>query len=74
MKLIGVKIQHSPLSNTNNGSSNELGSDDNVNDDGPGTPGIADLPTDEDDYDPAFIQVDCPQPVCEPHQIQVNQN
>ena len=64
--------EDSPLSNINDGSTNELSSDDNINDDGPGTPGTVDLPTDEDDYDPAFIQVECPEPQC--LLIQINKN
>ena len=56
--------EDSPLTNTNDGSSNELATDNNVNDDGPNTPGTGDLPSDEDDYDPALIQVECPDPAC----------
>ena len=64
--------EDSPLATTNDGSTNELATDNNVNDDGPNTPGTGDLPSDEDDYDPALIQVECPEPVCLP--IQTNQN
>ncbi len=66
--------EDSPLSNTNDGSTNELATDNNINDDGSNTPGTADLASDEDDYDPALIQVECAAPECLPIQIQVNQN
>ena len=60
-----------PLSNTNDGTSNELATDNELNDDDPGTPGTSDLSGDEDDYDPAFIQVECPEPVCLPVQVEI---
>ena len=55
-----------PLSNTNNGTTNELSTDNNIDDDGPNTPGIIDLPNDEDDYDPALIEIDCREPAITP--------
>ncbi|MEM1214491.1 MAG: DUF11 domain-containing protein [Bacteroidota bacterium] len=46
--------EDSQFSNTNDGSSNELSSDDDVSDD---SNGGADNPSDEDDYDPAHINI-----------------
>ena len=57
------------MATTNDGSSNELATDNNVDDDGNGTPGTSDLPGDGDDYDPALIQVECPDPKCLPIQV-----
>ena len=51
-----------PLSNTNDGTTNELATDNNIDDDGQNTPGTTDLPSDEDDYDPALIMIDCREP------------
>ena len=42
---------------TNDGSTNELDNDNNVDDDGNGTPGSMDNPDDEDDYDPALVSI-----------------
>ena len=36
----------------------ELGTDENIDDDGPGTPGVVDHPGDNDDYDPAEIMIE----------------
>ena len=58
-------IKDDDLSNTNDGTNPELSSDDDINDDREGTPGTEDNPNDEDDYDPAFVDVDCVlMPVC----------
>ncbi|MEM1214877.1 MAG: hypothetical protein AAGJ82_04290, partial [Bacteroidota bacterium] len=46
--------EDSQFSNTNDGSSNELGSDDDISDD---SNGGADNANDQDDYDPAIIQI-----------------
>jgi len=61
--------EDSPLSNTNDGTTNELATNNNLDDDGSGTPGTMDLPSDEDDYDPALIEVECPDPACLPVQV-----
>lgn len=63
-----------PLSNTNDGTSNELATDNELNDDDPGTPGTTDLSGDEDDYDPALIEVECSAPICLPIQVQIKRN
>ncbi len=60
-----------PLSNTNDGTSNELATDNEINDNGHGTPGSSDLPSDEDDYDPAVIQVACKEEICIPVDIKI---
>lgn len=44
----------SPLLSTNDGTTNELGSDNDINDDSNGS---TDNPNDEDDYDPARIEI-----------------
>jgi len=49
-----------PLTNINDGTTNELPTDNNIDDSDPGTPGTMDFGGDEDDYDPALIIVDCP--------------
>ncbi len=54
--------EDSPLGNTNDGSTNELATDNDIDDD---STGGTDNPNDEDDYDPALISVDpCPDPNC----------
>lgn len=63
-----------PLSNINDGTTNELGTDNELNDNHPGTPGTSDLPGDEDDYDAAFIEVECSAPKCVPRQIEILRN
>ena len=60
-----------PLGNTNDGTSNELATDNNINDSDPGTPGTSDLLGDEDDYDPALIQIECSDPKCLPVKVQI---
>lgn len=64
VSAIGGNDTDSPLSDTNDGSTNELASDDNINDEAPNTPGTVDDPLDEDDYDPAEINVGCPTGDC----------
>ncbi len=56
---MGLTDQDDDLSITNDGSSNELGTDDDIDDEADMTPGTMDNPNDEDDYDPALIDVDC---------------
>ena len=41
----------------NAGSASELGTDNDIDDDGPGTPGTVDNPIDEDDFDPAEVLI-----------------
>ena len=70
---IGEVDQDSPLSNTNDGSTNELATDNDVNDETPWTPGSADNPVDEDDYDPVQFSVECKTPICTPVQLKINE-
>ena len=60
-----------PLHNTNDGTANELATDNELDDDGLGTPGTSDLLGDEDDYDPASIQVECSDPNCKPTDVKI---
>ncbi|NNL93387.1 MAG: DUF11 domain-containing protein, partial [Saprospiraceae bacterium] len=64
---LGLDDQDDDLANTNpNGVNPELLSDDDINDERPGTPGSMDNPNDEDDYDPAVVDVNCTLlPVCQ---------
>jgi uncharacterized repeat protein (TIGR01451 family) len=57
---MGLPDQDDELSNTNDGSSNELSTDNDIDDERAGTPGTQDNPLDEDDYDPAAVDVFCP--------------
>ena len=54
---MGLPDEDDPLSNVNDGSTNELSTDNDIND--TATTGIADNPNDEDDYDPALVDIDC---------------
>ena len=64
---LGFIDEDSPLSMMNDGSSNELATDNDIDDEFQGTPGTADNPNDEDDYDPAEIMVVCDlPPLCSP--------
>jgi len=56
----------SPLVIINDGTTNELATDNDINDEAPGTPGTIDNPADEDDYDAAQIIVICPPLECLP--------
>ncbi len=57
-----LEDQDDPLGNTNDGSSSELSSDDDIADD---STGGTDNPNDEDDYDPAEINISCDlAPIC----------
>ncbi|NNE25220.1 MAG: DUF11 domain-containing protein, partial [Saprospiraceae bacterium] len=70
--ILGFIDEDSPLSNMNDGSTNELATDNDIDDEFIGTPGTADNPNDEDDYDPAQIDVVCDlPPVCDAQDITV---
>lgn len=58
--VFGLEDEDSPLGNTNDGSSSEIPTDNDIDDERPSAPGVADNPADEDDYDPAQITVSCP--------------
>lgn len=60
--LMSLPDQDDALSNTNDGSTNELATDNDIDDDGPGTPGSEDNPDDEDDYDAHKVDVICDLP------------
>jgi len=62
----GGQDSDSPLTILNDGTTNELATDNDIDDEAAGTPGSADNPADEDDYDAAQINVNCPAPVCLP--------
>ena len=58
----GIVDQDDPISNTNDGSNPELGSDNDIADD---SNGGMDNPNDEDDYDPAKVDIVCNlAPIC----------
>lgn len=57
---LGLEDQDDPLSNTNDGSTNELATDNDIDDERDSAPGTMDNPNDEDDYDPALVEVFCP--------------
>ncbi|MEZ4987014.1 MAG: SdrD B-like domain-containing protein [Saprospiraceae bacterium] len=52
--------QDSPLTTVNDGTTNELATDNDIDDEALGTPGAADNPADEDDYDAALLPVTQP--------------
>ncbi len=58
--LLGMTDQDDDLANVNNGSTNELATDNDIDDERPSAPGTMDNPDDEDDYDPAQVDVFCP--------------
>ena len=66
VSAMGGTDSDSPLTSINDGSTNELSTDDDVDDNGTGTPGTVDNAADEDDYDPAQINVGCPTGDCPP--------
>lgn len=70
--ILGFPDEDDLLSNMNDGSTNELATDNDIDDDAPFEPGTADNPNDEDDYDPAKVDVVCDLPPnCEASNIEV---
>jgi len=63
---LGGMDSDSDLSIQNDGSTNELATDNDINDDYANAPGTTDNAADEDDYDAAQINVNCPTPICLP--------
>jgi len=63
---LGLEDQDDDLDNVNTGGVNpELGSNNDINDDRAGTPGLVDNPNDEDDYDFEAVDVNCTLlPIC----------
>ena len=55
-----LEDEDSPLSMLNDGTSNELDTDNDIDDERESAPGTQDNPDDEDDYDPAEVEVFCP--------------
>ncbi len=60
VNALGLTDQDDDLANTNDGTNPELDTDNDIDDERPSAPGTADNPDDEDDYDPAAVDVFCP--------------